>query len=285
MLQYSRRAQEIKPIFYRYYNDVDIYMEDENDEAFYEELLKKIVDDSIRIRRVFGVGGKTKLFEKVYEYIVKSPTRKMMFIADGDFDRILNRKFPHTEVLYVLEEYCIENFLFEEQAIYSLIQEESPRKKIKEIKAQIRAIKWLEETVDRLTPLFACFIIVQKENMGIPNVNLGVGRFLTNAGIPKLDIKKVQTYIDDVKKKYDTIVRNDFDIEIKKITNRMGRGWRTRKRYICGKEYLLPLLRFEIKRLFRSDLKLGKLRFRIMKNCRFESLFELGNQIEAACRT
>ncbi len=158
-MEYSSGAQEIKPLFYRYYNDVDVYVEDNNDEAFYEKLLEKIVDDSIRIRRVFGVGGKTKLLEKVNKCIVKPSIRKMIFIADGDFDIFLNRKFPDTKLLYVLKEYCIENFLFEEQAINNLIQEESPRKKIREIKAQIRINKWLEETVDRLTILFACFIM------------------------------------------------------------------------------------------------------------------------------
>ncbi len=283
MLRYSSSAQEIKPLFYRYYNDVEVYVEDENDEAFYEKLLEKIVDDSIRIRKVFGVGGKTKLLEKVNKCIMKPYIRKMIFIADGDFDKILNRKFPDTKLLYVLKEYCIENFIFEEEAINNLIQEESPRKRIREIKAQIRINKWLEETVDRLTPLFACFIIVQKENMGIPNVKIGVGGFLSNAGIPKLNMKKVQIYMDTIKTNYETSGEKDFEIEIEKITRRMGRSWRTRKKYICGKEYLLPLLRFEIKRHFKSDLNLKKLRFRIMNHCRFESLSELGNRIEAIC--
>lgn len=283
MLRYSSSAQEIKPLFYRYYNDIDVYVEDTSDEAFYERLLEKIVDDSIRIRKVFAVGGKTKLLGKVNEYIVKPPSRKMIFIADGDFDKILNRKFPDTKLLYVLKEYCIENFLFEEKAIYNVIQEESPGKKIGQIKAQIRVNKWLEETIDRLAPLFACFIIVQKENIGIPNVKIGVSGFLSNAGIPKLDMNKVQTYMDKVKTIYETSWEKDFDIEIEKITKRMGRSWRTRKKYICGKEYLLPLLRFEIKTHFKRDLKLKTLRFRIMNHCRLESLSELGNRIEAIC--
>lgn len=98
-----------------------------------------------------------------------------------------------------------------------------------------------------------------------------------------MDMNKVQICMDNIKTNYETSRGKDFDIEIEKITRRMGRSWRTRKKYICGKEYLLPLLRFEIKRHFGSDLNLKRLRFRIMNHCRFELLSELGNHIEAIC--
>lgn len=283
MLRYSSSAQKVKPRFYRYYNDIDVYVEDEHDEAFYGKLLGKIVGGSIRIRKVFGVGGKPKLLEEVDKFIKKPSIRKTIFIADADFDKILKRKFPNTELLYILNEYCIENFLFEEQAICDLIEEETIKRRTCNIVAQIKISKWLEEIVDKLTPLFACFIIIQKENMGFPNVDIGLGRFLSNARIPKLDMMKVQIYLDSFKEYYEASQQKDYYIESQKITRRMGKRWRTRKKYICGKSYLFPLLRFEIKKYSNSDIKLKRLRFRIMNKCQFKSLSELRSRIEAVC--
>jgi len=283
VLHFSGNAIEVKPIFYKYYNDIDVYVEDENDEIFYEKMLCKVVSSTIRINRVFGVGGKIQLFEKLDEYIREPSSRKVFFIADGDFDRILNRRFPDENILHVLREYCIENYLFEALAIYNVIQEETPRKKIKEIRRNIKISNWLEESVNKLTPLFACFILVQKHDMGIKNVNLGIGKFITNGGIPRIEKGKIDDYMNGVKTNYEEIGKKNFYKEIESILRSMGRGWVARKRYICGKNFLLPLLRFEIKRYFGRDLNPESFRFRIMNHCRFKSLSKLGKQIEVTC--
>jgi len=280
MLRFSIEALKLKTKFYRYYNEIDVFVEDEDDEAFYEKLLDKITGNSVRIKRVFGVGGKVKLFQKVNEYVPKPAKRKAFFIADGDFDRILNRSFPATSNLCVLEEYCIENFLFEELAICNVIQEEKPTKEMREIKSVIKLNGWLEESVNQLTPVFATFILIQKYNMGIPNVDVGLGTFLSNSGIPRLKKKKVESYIASVQASYHARGNKKFKKEITLIEKKMGKSWRRRKRYICGKNYLMPLLRFEVKRSFGRDLNPKSFRFRIMSHCRFDSLSKLGEQIK-----
>lgn len=284
MLRFSIEALKLKTKFYRYYNEIDVFIEDEDSEVFYEKLLDKIIGNSVRIKRVFGVGGKVNLFQKVNEYIAKPAERKAFFITDGDFDRILNRPFPATISLYVLEEYCIENFLFEEVAICNVIQEEKPNKKIKEIKSVIKLNSWLEESVNQLTPLFATFILIQKYNMGIPNVDVGLGKFLSNSGIPRLEKKKVERYVARVQASYHARGNKKFKKEIILIEKKLGKSWRRRKRYICGKDYLIPLLRFEVKRCFGRDLNPKSFRFRIMNHCRFDSLSKLGEQITIVSR-
>ena len=284
MLRFSIEAIKLKTKFYGYYNDIDVFVEDEGDERFYERLLAKIIGNSVRIKRVFGVGGKVNLFRKVNEYVAKPGKRRVFFIADGDFDRIIHRAFPVTSSLYVLEEYCIENFLFEDLAICNVIQEEIPNKKIKEIQSAIKLNSWLEKSVNQLTPLFATFILIQKYNMGIPNVDVGLGTFLSNSGIPRLDRTKVKSYIAMVKRNYHACGNNKFKEKIVLIENKMGKSWRSRKRYICGKNYLMPLLRFEVKRCFRRDLNPKSFRFRVMNNSRFGSLSKLGEQIKIVSR-
>jgi len=112
--------------------------------------------------------------------------------------------------------------------------------------------------------------------MGIPNVDVGLGTFLSNSGIPRLEKKKVESYIASVQASYHARGNKKFRKEIILIEKKMGKSWRRRKRYICGKNYLMPLLRFEVKRCFGRDLHPKSFRFRIMNYCRFDSLSKLG---------
>jgi len=283
MLRYSTAAYKLKTKFYDYYNDIDVYVEDEDDEVFYEKLLNNLVGNSVKMTRVFSVGGKVRLFEMVNDYTTRPWPRNVFFIADGDFDRILKRPFPLSERLHVLEEYCIENFLFEEKAVCNVIQEEKPNKKIREIKESIKFHNWLATSVEKLTPLFACFILIQKHNMGIRNVDLGIGKFISNRGIPNLDEKKINKFITEVRKGYSISVGKNFDEEITLVKGMMGKSWRKKKRNICGKNYLLPLLRFEVKRYFRRDLNPKSFRFRLMNHCSFDSLSRMGQHLIESC--
>jgi len=68
--------------------------------------------------------------------------------------------------------------------------------------------------------------------------------------------------------------------ELKNIKDLMGDNWYLRKRYICGKEYILPLLRFELKKYLRRDFEEKSFRFRVMKNARLNSLKTLKRKVE-----
>lgn len=284
MLEYSAEASEIKEIFYHFYNELDIYVEDEDDEVFYETLLTKVLSQQIRASRVFGVGGKDSLFEKLDAYLAKPSARKKFFIADGDLDWVLGRSFRRTKHLHVLREYCIENFLFEVSAIYSVMQEEVPRRSLWELRSSFNPSNWLEACVNDLTPLFACFIIVQKYSLGKRNVKLGVGPFLSGKGIPQLDKTKIAKHIDEIRKVYVPVNGKTFDDEMREVMEKMGKTWKQRKRHICGKSYLMPLLRFEVKRHTRREIKHDSFRFRIVKNCELSSLAGLRKKVEALAK-
>jgi hypothetical protein len=285
MLKYSAEALDLKPQFYHFQNDIDVYVEDEDDEVFYEKLFEILLKDAVRIRRVFGVGGKTKLLERLQKYLAGPMMRVKFFVADGDFDRLLGRRFPETDRLHVLAEYCIENFLFEEAAIYAVMQEELPRVSLSQLKTMLNVSGWLQQCVQNLTPLFACFILIQKHGLGIENVKVGVGRFLTNRGTPQLDLTKITDFVSEVRTAHPQVGKRSFDEEMSRVQRRMGKTYRSKKRYICGKEYLLPLLRFEVTRSIRRDMKTESFRFRIMKNCRLRSLTSLKSQIKTVAPT
>ncbi len=280
MLEYSSGAKRIKPQFHKFYNEIEVYVEDTNDESFYEELLKQIIGDIVKIGRVFGVGGKRNLFVKVDDYISGRLKGSVFFIADGDFDRLLNHKIPVADRLHILEEYCIENYLFEEEAICKIIREEKPRLKIGNIKRDMKIPEWLETQVNELTSLFACFIFVQIHKLSVTNVKIGIGKFISNGGIPRLEKMKIDRYVNSVKKSNQVSKGKAFDKEIQEIIKAMGDNWRERKRYICGCNYLLPLLRFEMKRFSVRDLETKSLRLRLANHCSFGSLLKLKGQVK-----
>ena len=283
MLRYSDEAKELLPRFYAAYNDINVFVEDEDDEIFYEKLLQRLLNNSFRIKKVFGVGGKQKLFKKVGEYLSNAGEEKVFFIADGDFDRILGISPPANEMLHVLDEYCIENFLFEEDAICSVMQEEKPSRSLEQWKKKFGVAVWLKGTIDILTPLFACFILLQKYETGKPNISLGIAKFLSNSNHPSVDPRKIDEYIEGLREEFQKQYGVDSKKEIEKIQRKMGSAWQDRKSYICGKKYLFPLLIFEIKRYCKRKLTVESLRFRLVKHCRLDSLASMRKQIEHVC--
>jgi len=283
MLKYSREAQELKRKFYASYNNINIFVEDEDDEIFYEELLQKLVDNRVQIARVFGVGGKQNLLNKLSEYIENPKGENSFFIADGDFSRIINACPQQNQRLHILDEYDIENYLLEEHAICIVIQEENPSNSLGKWKELLNFPTWLEETVNSLTPLFVCFIVIQKYDLGEANINVGIGEFITAGRPPLLDVSKIDAYVARFRKDHGKQIANIVR-EMSATQKKMGNTWRERKKYICGKKYLFPLLLFEIRGHCGRSLNRESLRFRLVKHCKFDSLSPLQQQIENLCQ-
>lgn len=80
MLDYSVEAKNVKPQFYSAYNDINIFVEDEDDEVFYEKLFQNLLDKSIKVKRVFGVGGKPNLLKKLEEYTSATKAKEKVFL-------------------------------------------------------------------------------------------------------------------------------------------------------------------------------------------------------------
>lgn len=85
MLTWPKRALFAIKYLFSPLQDIDIYVEDHEDEVFYSELFKKIKPSNIRIKRVFGVGGKAALIDRAESH--GWDTRPALFLIDGDLDR------------------------------------------------------------------------------------------------------------------------------------------------------------------------------------------------------
>ncbi|AHB12902.1 DUF4435 domain-containing protein [Dehalococcoides mccartyi] len=279
MLKYSEEAKKVLPLFYSRYNDVEIFVEDENDEVFYTELITKITDNKLKISRIFGLGGKEKLLQNLQNKIDSSSLSKQFYIVDGDFDIILNREFPNTDRLHVLNAYCVENFLLEEDAICSVVQEDIPNKTFEQWKSKLEFPIWLKESVELLSPLFAFFLLIQKLNLNIKNVGTDVSIFIDNNLTFLLDEEKIALWIKNKYSEQNNLNPENLDEMLKSSMLDLGTDWGARKNNICAKKYLLPLLRLYITKREGKLLNYDSFRFRLAKNCSFNSLEPLRNQI------
>ncbi len=279
MLEYSPEGKDALPCFYRDYNDIDVFIEDDSLEIFYQEILGKLLNKSIKITRIFSTSGKSELLEKFHGYIESSEIDKAFFIVDPDFDHILGTMHPSHARLHILDEYCIENYLFEEKAFISVCLEEKPGKRI-DWDSKVNYSAWLEGVTGQLTPLFACFIYTQKKGISEPNVGLGIGKFISGSP-PSLDPKRIDAFIVGFKCNAFIAEGSQQDIDLQQIVSAMGATSAERKRYISGKDFMFPLLSWELTRHTNKKIDHESLRFRIMKHCTLTSLHRLKMQIES----
>ena len=259
--------------FFSYRNDIDIYTEDkEADKEFYKALFKNLLGEKIIINDITPLGCKTNVVN-AYRNQNKNDGRKKIFIVDGDLELINKNNVISEKNLVVLDSYCIENYLIEENGIISLLYYSSGTESLENLKNKLNFDRWLSYNATTLTTLFINFAILRK---------LGGGPVLQNAH-EFLTLNKKQTILDKIKvRKYATTIYNEIitllttngltNSEANKIYleeyDSIISNWKynndTYLRIVSAKNYTLPLLQFRInhcinkgKSLFpKSSLKL-----------------------------
>jgi Protein of unknown function (DUF4435) len=107
MLKWPSRARIAIRKLFQPLQDIDVYVEDENDEVFYRALLKRVGANEIRVARVFGLGGRSAVIEAARAY--QDPQRRALFLIDGDLDWVRGVALQGPAHLHRHEAYCVEN--------------------------------------------------------------------------------------------------------------------------------------------------------------------------------
>lgn len=274
-MQYGEGGKNSVPLFYRRFNDIDFFVEDEGNEYFYRELLSQLLGEDIKVSRVFALGGKSKILKRFRDYKRSGKTTSEFYILDGDFDELLGSKI-NDDNLYYLDEYCIENYLLEEEAVCIILKEESPENSIEDFKEKIKFKDWLIENVNKLAPLYACYFYIQDNIPGQENTGKGVKPFFCNQ-TKKVKADKINNFIDFIGGNY-TDDFEEFRVELENIVDEFGENWKERKKYIDGKELLFLLKFFIIPYTYRSiDNK--SLKFRMLKHSSLDGLSDLSSKV------
>src|SRR4030043_246008 len=79
--RFPDRALMSRGVLYRPLQDIEIYVEDQDSEVFYSELLARLVYSEVRLNKVFALRGKQRVLEECRRFT--GPARAI-FIIDGD---------------------------------------------------------------------------------------------------------------------------------------------------------------------------------------------------------
>jgi hypothetical protein len=233
-------------IFYTQFNDVNFYIEDEDQENFYHSILKKLFPE-IRLDKIFPLRGKDNVLEKSKRHI---GDKNKVFIVDKDFDDLLNKKVIQNNLFY-LNEYSIENYLLDEEAIKEYIIDEKPRIKKREINTNFKFDKTFYECGKTFFELTLLHLLVQYKGLGLQNTSLPPERFVQLNNVICLKNSEINKYKLEIENKLKAIdKRFTLKSQIQKIKEIFNlKNVKDIFKHIPGK-YLVKYFKCKIEHLF-----------------------------------
>jgi hypothetical protein len=92
--QWPARAIGAITSLFRPLQDIDVYVEDQGSEAFYRELLRRVLPSDVRVERVLPLNGRQNVIAAAMRHDFTN--RPALFIVDGDFEWVRGEPAPAT---------------------------------------------------------------------------------------------------------------------------------------------------------------------------------------------
>jgi hypothetical protein len=251
MLKYKSETKRITSMFFQYRNEIDIYTEDEEkDREFYTVLFSRLLDNNIKINDITPLGSKKKVLTHCSNETNFS--RKKLYIVDGDI-AIINDYKPVAKNLYVLDRYCIENFLIDKHSVAKYIYLNCGTKTLKQIEDEIDFENWLNDYSESLIELFLHFAVSNhlKINFKLCNSrkfhSIYQNSTIFNKSLVKNEINQIKC---DIIEKYG---EEKFIHCYNLVSNRWERTVNNLLTIVSGKDYLIPILLFKLQCFKKSN--------------------------------
>ena len=139
------------------------------------------------------MGGKAKVLAHAMDPVNKKRARRSIYIVDKDFDDLLGHKVARKNVFY-LDRYCIENYLFEEDAVLQIAVESNPKRKRRDLKKELKLETLHRQAMRSFDGLFRLFFAVQRFNLGIKNCDCAPEQFCQKDKLWCIAPVNVRTY-------------------------------------------------------------------------------------------
>jgi len=268
-------------VFYSQFNDINFYVEDDEQENLYEVVFKKLFSE-LKITRIFPLGGKTAVLQHATS---SSRTIKNFraYIIDRDFDYLLGKQFKHPNVFY-LDRFCIESHVLEISAVVEVVIENQPKRRRAEVEAKLSLDARFFSIYRSLRPLFVLFFSAQRLELGVKNCSLPPEAFCKPKRLWELNDVAIVQYEADLRaagqaKLLDPPLvdpRTDF---------RLSRATRASDHSLVSGKFVAAMLFHYVK----SNYSLGSITFesfvyRLAKNCGLVSMRPFAARVRAAVR-
>ncbi|PQJ83519.1 DUF4435 domain-containing protein [Aliivibrio sifiae] len=277
----SDAANQSVGLFYRGLQDIEIYVEDVDAAALYTELLTRATGGRVNIKKVISLAGREKVVEMCQQYDEEFPA---LFIIDGDLDLLHSEREGPINRLYQHRLYCLENYLFCQNASAELLRDHSGRL----LKDQaIDLLEW-DDFITNITPtlleLFKVYAVSWKalEEDRITTVSRSYHTMCSQKKKPSrwdLCSVKVQEVIDGINTQVlEVITQEQYQEIYDSVTNIVG----TLSTPLCavsGKDYLLKALREYLAMKGASYSYDDGFKFKLARYCDIEPLAELSGAI------
>lgn len=276
---WSMPASESLGILYRDLQPIEVYVEDSNSEAFYLELLNRLLGTDRVIKKVIPLHGRAHVIKNCQEYEMDSPA---LFIIDGDLDLHFGRRVDGLNNLFQLDAYCIENFLVCIDATRELIVEGSGTALRNETLSQAEWERFFNPILELFRELFVFFAAANKVAPQHKTVGNGLNDLITNYPKPRgpeVDPQKIRKLISDTEKLCIGEVGFEAWNEVLQEVRDKAKSLQAIDG-VSGKHYLLPVLTFFIRSKCCGSMTLPSLMFKLAKYCNLRRLDGLKTALE-----
>lgn len=269
--QRGDRAKYAAQVFYRAFNEIDIFVEDTALESkkIYVNLLRRALGGEVEFSQIFPIGDKARVYQRCAADQGER-RRPAIYIVDGDHDELLGKALPPLQRLFRLPRYCIENYLFDGAAAVSYLDDEIVDRSRSELEVRLDFQGWFSSIAERLVAHLTAVIATHRMRCGdgIPVANVSLSR-LCSSDDGTVEESLVSAIVDQCKRAVDgKHGAGAFDAECVLLNAQLpDMPVQVVLRFVSGKALLLPLLRRRIRNLFGVSKEEALFRLRLSKVC------------------
>lgn len=283
MIDRSSAAKYATSVFFQKYNDIDVYVEDTavGYQKIYANLLCRAIGNFISIERVFPLGARTQVTAAAQHFLENTGSRKSVFIVDGDLFLLMGEPEALPQNVITLPRYCIENFLYDEESLVSIIDEETHAYTEQQIREKLDYKNWLEKLQIPLRNLFIDYAIAQTLGVGLKTVSLGYQNFCLNK-FGEISTSKIQEFVDDLRKSIKALHGDEvYECTKAKIEINVKNNCCFVSTYVSAKDISLSLLLVRIRQISETKASNLNLKLRLSKKCDISPLKGVSEKIFA----
>ena len=253
-IEFSTEVRQAATVFTQYRNTIDIYTEDkEEDKIFYVRLLERLlVGTNIHIKDVYPLGCRNTVISCCQKDT--DAKRRKLYIVDGDIYLQFRDKEKY-DGLYVLDAYCIENFMICEESLCDLAFRLDGRKPFEEVKQLLNIPQVLNSLVHPLTDLFFYYSI-QMELYGQYEI-LHIDAYLDDKR-ENIDNTKIENKIADIRSGLKSYGKedNEIDLLLEQRKERFPYNLETLLTVVSAKNYIIPYFRHLINKKMEYNIRI-----------------------------
>lgn len=262
MISWPRRASKALVRLFQPLQDIDVFVEDSGDEVFYSELFRRVASSEVTVRRVFSLHGRANVIAAAQAHDFSK--RKAMFLIDGDYPWVRGEPAPDIHGLVRLDAYCIENLLIDgEAAVEIVLEETSIDREVASRKLQFDA--WQHSIREPLSSLTIACAIANQLVPAIPTTSVALGRIISTSNgesIPSLDAAKVKAFCEELLNHAQVTHETESCVNLRQRIH----GLPNLLDAVSGKDILLPLFDFHLRRACDCKVKRASLRVRLARH-------------------